>query len=53
MKTDQRLEKARQIWNEEAATFDNEPDHGLNDPNIRATWTALLHNICPHRRYPS
>ncbi|MFC0435173.1 class I SAM-dependent methyltransferase [Kutzneria buriramensis] len=29
-------------WDEQAATFDDEPDHGLRDPSVRAAWTALL-----------
>ncbi|MFI9385855.1 class I SAM-dependent methyltransferase [Kutzneria sp. NPDC052558] len=29
-------------WDEAAATFDNEPDHGLRDPAVRAAWAAVL-----------
>jgi ubiquinone/menaquinone biosynthesis C-methylase UbiE len=29
-------------WDAEAATFDDEPDHGLRDPGIRAAWLELL-----------
>jgi hypothetical protein len=25
-------------WDTLAATFDDEPDHGLRDPRIRAAW---------------
>ncbi|MBA3868839.1 MAG: methyltransferase domain-containing protein [Anaerolineae bacterium] len=39
---DQQLEEARQIWNSEASSFDNQPDHGLQDPMILAAWTRLL-----------
>ncbi|MCI0709855.1 MAG: class I SAM-dependent methyltransferase [Chloroflexi bacterium] len=37
-------ENARQFWDNEAATFDNEPDHGLRDPAVAATWRGLLQN---------
>ena len=30
------------LWDAEAATFDDEPDHGLGDPETRAAWRALL-----------
>lgn len=33
---------ARLYWNSEAATFDEEPDHGLLDPSTRAAWLELL-----------
>jgi SAM-dependent methyltransferase len=33
---------ARAIWDAEAATFDDEPDHGLRDPDTRAAWDELL-----------
>jgi SAM-dependent methyltransferase len=33
---------ARAFWNSEAATFDDEPDHGLADPETRAAWRRLL-----------
>lgn len=29
-------------WNDQAATFDDEPDHGLSDPQVRGAWGALL-----------
>ncbi len=29
-------------WDEEAARFDEQPDHGLAGPAVRAAWTALL-----------
>jgi SAM-dependent methyltransferase len=31
----------------EAATFDDEPDHGLGDPEARAAWLALLTGHLP------
>jgi SAM-dependent methyltransferase len=32
----------RALWDEEALTFDDAPDHGLADPDVRAAWRALL-----------
>jgi SAM-dependent methyltransferase len=29
-------------WDEAAATFDDEPDHGLRDPVVKAAWAGLL-----------
>jgi hypothetical protein len=26
------------FWDEQAAGFDDEPDHGLRDPVVRAAW---------------
>jgi SAM-dependent methyltransferase len=34
-------------WDAEAATFDDEPDHGLRDPAVRAAWAALLRAHLP------
>lgn len=31
-----------ELWDTEAATFDDEPDHGLHDPATRAAWLELL-----------
>ncbi|MYR55167.1 SAM-dependent methyltransferase, partial [Streptomyces sp. SID625] len=25
-------------WDAQAAVFDDEPDHGLRDPRVRAAW---------------
>lgn len=33
---------ARTFWDAQAATFDDEADHGLKDPATRAAWAALL-----------
>jgi len=43
----QSLQKARQVWNNEATTFDNQPDHGLRDPIVRTAWTNLLAQSLP------
>jgi ubiquinone/menaquinone biosynthesis C-methylase UbiE len=33
---------AQQFWDAQAANFDEAPDHGLLDPDIRAAWASLL-----------
>jgi ubiquinone/menaquinone biosynthesis C-methylase UbiE len=38
---------AREIWDGEAARFDEQPDHGLSDLRIREAWTALLREALP------
>ena len=37
----------RAVWDAEAATFDDEPDHGLVDPTVRAAWRQVLLNVLP------
>lgn len=37
----------RDLWDREAASFDDEPDHGLADPGIRAAWRDLLVGVLP------
>jgi SAM-dependent methyltransferase len=34
-------------WDQQAATFDDEPDHGLRDPDVRAAWADLLGSVLP------
>jgi SAM-dependent methyltransferase len=34
-------------WDEAAANFDDEPDHGLRDPAVKAAWAALLVPMVP------
>ena len=36
------IEGARALWDAEALTFDEAPDHGLADPETRAAWRQLL-----------
>jgi SAM-dependent methyltransferase len=36
-----------QLWNDEAATFDDAADHGLRDPVVRAAWRDLLLSVLP------
>jgi 2-polyprenyl-3-methyl-5-hydroxy-6-metoxy-1,4-benzoquinol methylase len=38
------LEENRKIWDKEAASFDNEADHGLGQSHVRAAWKKLLEN---------
>lgn len=35
------------FWNAQAASFDDEPDHGLRDPRVRAVWAKLLRGLPP------
>jgi SAM-dependent methyltransferase len=35
------------LWDAEAATFDDEPDHGLRDPVVRTAWRRLLTGVMP------
>jgi SAM-dependent methyltransferase len=36
-----------EFWDAEAATFDDEPDHGLRDPRVREAWRELLGSLLP------
>jgi SAM-dependent methyltransferase len=38
---------ATRYWDEQAETFDNEPDHGLTDPSVREAWARLLSPLMP------
>ncbi|MDI5971647.1 methyltransferase domain-containing protein [Streptomyces sp. SL13] len=35
------------FWDAAAATFDDEPDHGMRDPATRASWAARLRSWLP------
>jgi SAM-dependent methyltransferase len=35
------------LWDAEARTFDEEPDHGLHDPVVREAWRGLLRSVVP------
>ncbi|MGM1029313.1 MAG: class I SAM-dependent methyltransferase [Actinomycetota bacterium] len=37
----------RELWDREAAAFDDAPDHGLADPSIREAWRQLLLPVLP------
>ncbi len=47
MEDNSHLLEPGQFWDEAAATFDDQPDHGLRDPHVRAAWTGLLANWLP------
>jgi 2-polyprenyl-3-methyl-5-hydroxy-6-metoxy-1,4-benzoquinol methylase len=47
MLNEKQLHKTRQYWDAQATSFDQEPDHGLNDPNVLAAWTELLKTALP------
>jgi SAM-dependent methyltransferase len=36
-------------WNAQAASFDEEPDHGLRDPEVRTAWAHRLRSWLPGR----
>ena len=38
---------ARELWDGEAATFDEAADHGLRDPAVRQAWRELLLSVLP------
>ena len=38
---------AQELWDHEALTFDDEPDHGLADATTRAAWRELLLGVLP------
>ena len=39
---EERLRMVRAFWDQEAAMFDDEPDHGLRDATVRQAWSKLL-----------
>ena len=39
--------KDRQLWDDAAADFDSQPDHGLRDVQVRAAWGDLLSTLLP------
>ena len=44
---DEVFEIARAHWNATSATFDDQPDHGLQDPMVQQRWTGLLARVLP------
>ncbi len=38
---------SRELWDREAPTFDDEPDHGLGDEITRDAWRSLLLGVLP------
>ncbi|MCB0032897.1 MAG: methyltransferase domain-containing protein [Anaerolineales bacterium] len=47
MTSQPKLEETQRLWDEAAASFDNEPDHGLRDLHIRQAWSDLLVESLP------
>lgn len=41
------LGPVRAFWDGAAASFDEQPDHGLRDPSVRSAWSALLRAHLP------
>jgi ubiquinone/menaquinone biosynthesis C-methylase UbiE len=41
------LDETRAFWDEQAASFDDEPDHGLRDETARDAWRRLLLALLP------
>ena len=39
--------RSRGYWDNEASTFDEEPDHGLRDPLIRQAWADEFDSLLP------
>jgi SAM-dependent methyltransferase len=44
---EQQASGAAQQWDEQASRFDESPDHGLTDPDVRAAWRELLLGCLP------
>ncbi len=42
-----RLHAIKTYWSDQARTFDDEPDHGLADPDVRAAWAGRLAEWVP------
>ena len=40
-------QQAATDWDEQAAAFDEEADHGLRDPMVRGAWQRLLRTLMP------
>ena len=40
-------EASPHFWDRQASTFDDEPDHGLRDPDVRDAWRRLLRSLLP------
>jgi SAM-dependent methyltransferase len=44
---DSRSRTAQSLWDAEAATFDDEPHHSLDDPLMRSVWWDVLEPVVP------
>jgi ubiquinone/menaquinone biosynthesis C-methylase UbiE len=47
MPLDSDVEDRRAYWEHQAASYDDEPDHGLRDDHVRASWQRLLLPLLP------
>lgn len=43
----QRRQDTQRYWDDQAGSFDQEPDHGLHHPVVLEAWTRLLHTWLP------
>lgn len=43
----QQGERSRALWDEAAASFDDEPHHALDDPLLRSLWWDVLEPVLP------
>jgi SAM-dependent methyltransferase len=41
------IDEVTKYWDEQAAAFDDAPDHGLRDPATRSAWRSLLLGVMP------
>ena len=46
-KYERQFQESRQLWDAEAVAFDDQPDHGLRDPQVLAAWTQLMRDALP------
>lgn len=44
------MSSEQQLWDAEAPRFDEAPDHGLRDPQVKAAWRELLVSVLPTER---
>ena len=47
MNNENKLNASRQQWDNAAAEFDSEPDHGLRDPVVHKAWANLMEPWLP------
>jgi len=45
--SDELIRDARELWDAEAPTFDDEPHHSLDDPLLRSLWWDVLEPVVP------
>lgn len=50
MNDENRLQDSHSYWDDLASSFDDEPDHGLHDPQVLETWTDFLRASIPYAR---